>query len=267
VHQSFLAWQRARYAWIAVCVSSAAISAYLLDEPDGPPNGGTWLGYGLGTTGLVLIVWLAWFGLRRRRYGRAGNLQGLLSAHVYFGLALVVIATLHTGFQLHGNVHGLAFVLMLGVVGSGIFGAWAFLRHPKRMTVNRAGATLSRMAAELAALDERCAELALDFPDEIAALVTAAVSPTGDARAPRAAATMAAIRGVQMELGRLEGTPPAEVLALVQALTSRLAVLDRLRRDQRYRAQMLLWRAVHTPLTFGLLAALGVHVFAVFFYW
>jgi len=44
-------------------------------------------------------------------------------------------------------------------------------------------------------------------------------------------------------------------------------VLDRLARDRRYRALMLLWRAVHVPLTLGLLVALFIHVFAVFYYW
>ena len=34
-----------------------------------PPNGGTWLGYTLGTIGALLIVWLMLFGIRKRRYG------------------------------------------------------------------------------------------------------------------------------------------------------------------------------------------------------
>jgi len=271
IHRSFLSWRRFHYARLAAAASALALTVYCLDRPDGPPNGGTLLGYFLGTAGLGLIIWLAWFGIRRRRYGASGGLQGLLSAHVYFGIALILVATLHTGFQLHANIHGLAFVLMLAVVASGIFGAYAFWRYPALMTANRAGATLSGMAAQLAALDASCAELALEFPDDVAALVQAAIAPRaaqgGKPAMPGREPTLAAISGVQAELSGLLGTPPATILALVQALTARLALLDRLARDRRYRALLLLWRAVHVPLTLGLLVALGIHVFSVFFYW
>ena len=38
------------------------------------------------------------------------------------GLSLIVIVTLHTGFQFGWNVHTLAYGLMLLVIVSGIFG-------------------------------------------------------------------------------------------------------------------------------------------------
>jgi hypothetical protein len=59
---------------------------------------------------------------------------------------------------------------------------------------------------------------------------------------------------------------PAEVLPLVQALTKRATIVVKMRRDWRYRAQLLLWRAVHVPLTIALLVALTIHVIAVFYY-
>src|SRR5271168_910931 len=159
-HRSFLSWRDYYYARIAGGMSVLAGLAYVMDRPDGPPNGGTLLGYFLGTLGMGLIIWLAWFGIRRRRYGGTQGLQGLLSAHVWLGVALLVLATLHAGFQLHWNVHGLAFVLMVLVVASGVFGAFAFWRYPPLMTANRGGSTLGGLAAELAALDARCLELA-----------------------------------------------------------------------------------------------------------
>ena len=268
IHRSFLSYRNALYGKIAAAVSILAIALYALDRPDGPPNGGTLLGYTYGTIGLVLIAWLAWFGIRRRRYGGAGSLANLLSAHVYFGTALIVVATLHTGFQLHWNVHGLAYVLMVAVIGSGLFGAYAFWRFPKLMTANRAGETLGKLAASLAAIDLRCQELALSFPDDIATLISACLVRRPGRRALQdRGLTLAAIARVEQQLGQLGGVATADVLALVQSLTQRLAVLDTLVRDRRYRAQMLLWRAVHVPLTLGLLVALGIHVFAVFYNW
>ncbi len=267
LHRSFLSFRDGLYAKLAGGLALIVVALYWLDNPDGPPNGGTWLGYTLGTAGLGLIVWLAWFGIRRRRYGRPGSMENLLSAHVYFGLALIVVATLHTGFQFHWNVHTFAYGLMVLVIGSGIFGAYAFRRYPPLMTANRSGANLSAMTSELASLDLRCQELALNFPDAITALVAqATVRPRG-AKPPDSRATLAAFQAVEQQLNKLEGASPADVLGLVQALTRRVALLDTLNRDRRYRALMLLWRAVHVPLTIGLLAALFIHVFAVFYNW
>ncbi len=260
---------------LAICV--VAILGYWIHHPSGIPNGGSWLGYTYGTVGFGLIGWLSWFGVRRRRYGGQGPLEGWLSAHVYLGLALIVVATLHTGFRFHWNVHTLAFVLMALVIGSGIFGAYAFLRFPQQMTANRGGATLKSMSADLAALDQQCRDLALNFDDETAALVIKATEDYGGkfswaeglfakATNPLEGATGAAIARLRDEVGGAGNVLPQEVLPLVQALTKRATIIVKMRRDWRYRAQLLLWRAVHVPLTIALLVALTIHVIAVFYY-
>ncbi len=258
-------------------LSAVAIVGYWIHSPSGPPNGGTWLGYTYGTVGLGLIFWLAWFGIRRRRYGGQGPLEGWLSAHVYLGLALIVVATLHTGFRFHWNEHTLAFALMVVVIVSGIFGAYAFVRYPALMTSNRAGSTLKSMAGELASLDQQCRDLALNFDDETSALVVQATEDfggkfsfletfTGRGPDPLAGPTGAAIARLRDQIGGEGSASPAEVLPLVQNLTKRATVIVKMRRDWRYRAQLLLWRAVHVPLTIALVLALVIHVFAVFYY-
>jgi hypothetical protein len=265
IHRSFLSWRRGLYGKLAGGTALLAILVYCLDQPDEPPNGGTWLGYTYGMLGLVLIAWLAWFGIRRRRYHAPGRLENLFSAHVYFGLALLVVATLHTGFQFHANVHTLAYALLVLVTGSGIFGSYAFLRYPRLMTANRGGANLAQMAAELASLDVRCQNLARNLPEATARIVRAAVAQTGRVGAP--ATTLAAIAQVQQQLGTLEGAATVDVLALAQTMTRRAAVLEKLHRDRRYRRLLVTWRAIHVPATVALLVALFIHVFAVFYYW
>ena len=70
-------------------MSALAIAAYWIDDPQEPANGGTVLGYTLGTIAALLIVLLAWFGIRKRRYASTlGSVQGWLSAHVYLGATL-----------------------------------------------------------------------------------------------------------------------------------------------------------------------------------
>ena len=54
---------------------------------------------------------------------------------------------------------------------------------------------------------------------------------------------------------------------LVAALSRKNALLQRARRDLRYKALMDVWLHIHVPLSFALLAALIAHIVSVFYYW
>ena len=272
IHRSFLLWRGGYYAWVAAGLCVGCVGLYWLAPPAGPRNGGSFAGYTLGTVGLGLVLWLGWFGLRRRRYGGAGRLDEVLSAHVYLGVAVALVALLHCGFRIHGNVHSLALLLLLGVVASGIFGAAAFWSIPARMTRNRAGMTLATMSAELAAIAVRCRALSLSFPDDIVALVARTTSPVGKDRVMGRRdrlrrLNLAAIAQVQDELVRGRDVTPAEILPLAQSLTQHLTMVERLTADLRYRRTLLLWRVIHVPMTVALVAALAIHVLVVFYDW
>ncbi|MDB5363847.1 MAG: hypothetical protein JWO51_5144 [Rhodospirillales bacterium] len=280
IHRSVLTYRRGLYGKIALLLVAVSILLYALHAPAGGiANGGTWVGYLLGTIGLALIVWLGWFGIRRRQYGpKMFLLEEWLSAHVYLGLALVVTATLHTAFRFGWNVHTLAYGLMVVVILSGAFGLYAFRRYPAAMTKNRNGTPYKSLIEAIVALDFECRELAMSFDDETAALVYQAtctlpafrfrdlssrerVSPTLEAPARAAIARLRAL------VGKTYSADQANVMPLVQALTNRALAVARLRRDQRYRVLMQIWRVIHLPLTVGLLVALGIHVLAVFYFW
>ena len=107
--------------------------------------------------------------MRTRRYGTVSKLQGWLSAHVYLGLSLFIVATLHTGFQFGWNLHTLAYSLMMVVITSGFFGIYAYARYPRLMTENRRGVTTDEVYSEIGELDRECRQVASTMPDEIAA--------------------------------------------------------------------------------------------------
>ncbi len=154
MHQSFLSYRNFFYLKIALGLCAFAILAYAIHHPADPPNGGTWLGYTLGSLGAGLIGWLAWFGVRKRLYHGTNNLLvAWLSAHIYLGTALIVIVTLHTGFQLGWNVHTLAYVLTMLVIASGFYGLYAYLSYPRLLAANRGGMTRDVMISEVAELD------------------------------------------------------------------------------------------------------------------
>jgi hypothetical protein len=275
-HQSILEYARFRWFKAAFVVSIVAVAAYLWHSPAIKPYGGTWLGYTLGTVGAVLILWLLWYGVRKRRYrSTLGTVQGWLSAHVYLGTALVVVVTLHTGFELGWNVHTLAYVLMLGVVFSGFYGVYAYLRVPGAMTDNLGADSLPSMMLRIGDLDREMRDKAMSLPDPLVSLVERSVGESRlggsfrrlvSGRDP-SCATAAAVREWSVHARSLTGDRAKLDKEVYGLLLQKNQLLERARRDLQHQSVLELWLYVHVPLAFMLLAALTAHVVSVFIYW
>jgi hypothetical protein len=275
-HVSFVVFEHWRYLKIAIGLSLAAIVIYLVDRPLGGRYGGSWAGYTLGTAGAGLIVWLTWYGYRKRTYADSPErLAALLSAHIYFGLALLLIATLHTGFRFGWNVHTLAYVLMCLVIGSGIFGVVVYRRFPRLMTDNRSNMTQSLMFNRLAALNNELQSKALSLDEASAAMVLRAVETTAiggsgwrqlSGRYPDCT-TAAAIAAMATASEPTTDEIAAARRTVRVLLEEKGAMLTRLRRDIRYKAMMDVWLYIHIPITFALISALTAHIGAEFFLW
>ncbi|HRE14462.1 MAG TPA: hypothetical protein PLD37_09735 [Usitatibacteraceae bacterium] len=257
-------------------LSIASAAVYLWHDPPLKPYGGTWLGYTLGTIGALLILWLLWFGVRKRRYfARFATAQGWLSAHVYLGTALLVVATLHTGFELGWNVHTLAYILMVSVIVSGFYGVYIYMTVPGLMTANRGEDTLDGMILKIADLDKEIREKALSLPDQILKTVNQSLDGTrlggsvGRILSGRddACPTARAVRDLP-EIGkRLSGDVAKLNHEVYTLLLQKNEILQRARRDLRFKARLDLWLYFHVPLSIALLASLTVHVISVFLYW
>ena len=281
-HQSLLEYKHGRYLKLSLGLCAAAIGAYAWHDPSTvylKPYGGTWLGYTLGTVGAVLILWLMLLGVRKRRYrSSTGSVQGWTSAHVYLGVSLIIIATLHSAFEFGWNVHTLAYALMLLVIVSGSYGVYAYLRYPELMTSNLGDDTLEAMVLKIADLDRKCRRLALDLPDEVNLIVMGASRATvrqaqvgcsfrqqlaGDAvRCP----TRVACEELSRIGSKFSGEQAVLNGQLLTAMTRKSVIIDRVRRDLRFRALMRIWLFFHVPLSFALVAAVIAHVVAVFYY-
>jgi hypothetical protein len=269
-HEGFLVHKRMRWLKLATVLCLAAIVVYAFIDVDPRPNGGSWYGYTLGTIGAGLIVWLALLGIRKRRMNPGvWSLKAWTSAHVYLGLSLIVIATLHTGFQFGWNVHTLAYTLMMLVIASGVYGIVVYAVLPSRLSNNRREMTKSQMLDALDALDRQLESAAQPLGREESDLVIGALEqdPFAGGLAMRLSGrlrhcrTAAAIDG----LGPMADTPDEQrVLAL---LTKRRAQLDQIRRHLRLKAMLEVWLFVHVPLTIALLGALTAHIVSVFYYW
>ncbi len=178
-HVSFLTHGGRRFLWIGLGLSLLSVLLYLIHDPVEGRTGSTWLGYTLGTLGALLIAWLAWLGIRKRQFNSGrGSLVGWVSAHVYLGLSLLVVGTLHAGFELGWNVHSLAYVLMVAVILTGIYGVIAYAMLPARITAGREQFEFRAMVEQFNDLNDSLLALADRVDPEIHAVVARSVSRT-----------------------------------------------------------------------------------------
>lgn len=270
-HESFLVHKRFRWLKIALALSIIVSIGYVFADVDPRPNGGTWYGYTLGTIGVALIVWLSLLGIRKRAMTRGRwSLKAWTSAHVYLGLSLMVIGTLHTGFQLGWNVHTLAWALMMLVIVSGIYGVVVYATLPEKLSTNRGEMSKRQMVEALAAIDRQLDAAAQPLAREESDLVIAALEQDvfeagviarlannyPRCRTERARGAFAADRSRDEHEDRVFGL-----------LQRRSAQLAQIRRQMQLRALLDIWLYVHVPATVGLLGALTAHVISVFYYW
>jgi hypothetical protein len=273
-HEGFLRYRRMRWLKAALALCLIVILAYAMADAKPRPNGGSWLGYMLGTIGALLIVWLALLGVRKRTMQRgAWSLKAWTSAHVYLGSSLVVIATLHSGFQFGWNVHTLAWALMILVIASGIYGAVVYTMMPSALSSNRDQMTERQMIEALAAIDRQLEQAAQSLerrwtePVE-AALGEHAVDGGLWWRLTASRRTGPTQQVVDIFNRAVASEADDSALLRIEALLQRrLAELERMRRHARLKAQLEIWLYIHVPATFALIAALTAHIVSVFFYW
>lgn len=300
MHQSILSYKGSRYLWISILLCLGAIIAYVLDESAMPANGGTALGYTLGTISALLILLLMWFGIRKRRYkSKMGTVGGWLSAHVYLGLSLIVVATLHTGFQFGWNVHTLAYVLMIIVIVSGIYGVYCYLHFPLLMTNNREEASPDSLLRQIQEIDRKALSIASNISPETHETILQSIRRTrvgggvldiifgrikqsnleslvkqikvGDKKPGKKMDDMDTT-STMMFMAKSITTGSFDSNEQLRQLTDLLIgqkekLLGQLRRDLQYKAYMDMWLFIHVPISFALLAALIIHILSVFFYW
>ena len=297
MYDSILNYSQYRYLKQAAALVFIALLLYLSATPGESPNGGTWQGYTLGIISAALILFLLWFGIRKRQYYRTETpLVRWASAHVYLGISLPVVVSLHCGFQFGWNVHTLAYTLMVLVVLSGFYGLYAYLVFPAAVTANRKGVTRKAMIVAIAQLNETCLMLAEDLSAEAHHYVLQEVVETRlGGTLWQQITTGTALQILQSKLAGslvvseqaalgMESLSPEDflrnylrkaqstqeihrIMELLKVLNERHTMVSRVRHDIRYHTFMKCWLLLHIPLACALLAAVLVHVISVFFYW
>ncbi len=277
MHDGFL--KHAGYKWLKIAsfIMLVCIVSYLFIDVSPRHNGGSWYGYTLGTIGAGLILWLTMLGVRKRAMTPGKwSLKAWTSAHIYLGLSLIIIGTLHTGFQFGWNIHTAAYAFMMIVIISGIIGIYFYATIPQALSNNRDEMTETQMLESLRSLDRQLHEAAQPLSVEHAALVLQSLEqdPFGGGFLKRVSGKYpnCATRAAQADLRRERAYQPRmggdDPLDKVDALLEKKeATLARVRRHLRLKALLQVWLFVHVPMTFALIASLSAHIISVFFYW
>jgi len=295
LRESILKYSNKRYLWVSLAIVAVTGLAYWFHDPQEPPNGGTALGYTLGVVATVIILWLTWFGIRKRSYSsKQGTVQGWLSAHVYIGVVLLYVALLHSGFQYGPNVHTLALVLMILVIASGLFGVYVYMKYPTRLSHVRGGANRSELIDELDDIDNRSTRVATELDPQFQEVVASGIRRTqlggsilgrlrGQDRSqimlPKSSdgqrSSVVANAGQEAVLDWLaeqqsrssDASLAGTIAELSALLRNKRKLLKQINEDLRLQATLEIWLFVHVPLTAALLVALAVHIVTVFLYW
>ncbi|MEQ1688289.1 MAG: hypothetical protein ABL874_06930 [Sphingopyxis sp.] len=276
LHEGFLAHANYRWLKVAIGLFLTSIVSYFLVDVAPRHNGGSWYGYTLGTIGALLILWLTLLGVRKRAMTRGPwSLKAWTSAHVYLGLSLAVIGTLHGGFQLGWNVHTLSWSLMMLVIASGVWGISVYSTLPSALSNNRDERTQAQMLDDIRSLDRQLHEAAQALGSGDAAIVQGSLSSDPFAGSLwsrlsgryRRCATAQALAAVRAQTGQRYDSGHDPLEKIDGLLTRKLAALGRLRRHLKLKALLEVWLYIHVPMTFALIAALTAHIVSVFFYW
>lgn len=205
--------------------------------------------------------------------------------HIFLGLALIIFVSLHSGFQLGWNVHTLAYVLVITVVLTGIYGIVVYTVYPTNITLNRQNMTRDQMMQEVIELDRLTQNLAVSIDQQTAAWIDSAIQGTrvgGGVLAQlsgRDFSFMESRRQSNADQKRLTSLIAeqrsksqnadgiAKLQELMQLIGNKRNWLKRIRQDIAMQARMEIWRYLHVPLSLALLASLIAHVVSVFVYW
>lgn len=271
IQETFLNYRNFRWLKVFSTLTLIFIIAYFAYQPFGGRKGDTIIGYTYGVLATLGIIYLTWYGKRKRTYhAHITNLRGCLSAHVWLGVSLAILVPLHCGFEFGMNVHTLAYVLMLVVIASGIWGAWRYITLAPHIESHRGGGSLASQVDMLSQLSRELEKLSKEKSDVFLKLISSADFPVRISL--RSALLQKEIPAldenvIAAQLDDLSTSEQRDALTAIALLKRKREVVASILEEAATSAKMRLWLYIHLPISIALLVALTVHIISVFIYW
>jgi len=258
-------------------VALAALAAaywYAGRESPEPLRGGSPIGLAYGVLGLLAILALLWFGVRKRSYRSTwGRLETWLHVHVYLGLLCVFVVLFHSGFRFQDRVAVAAFAALAVVAVSGLAGALLYTTVPRQLTPLEGDATPEEIAGQLDQLARSMARLA---SGKSAALQRVYRGLVARSLPRRLAGWRLLWRGgfrpldpaalSRAHLGRVDAAEQADLRQLLVLYRQHQELHRRLAAQQRYRNLLDVWLWVHLPFSVVLVVLVAAHLVGALLY-
>lgn len=243
---------------------------YIVDRPLGGRNGGTVLGYTYGTLAAVGILYLMYYGIRKRSYhAKYTTLKGALAAHVWLGIALSIIVPLHSAFQFGLNVHTLAYVLMMVVIISGIIGAVYYVGLAPEIPSHRGAGTIKKHLEQIKIIESDLESLIASKSDQFVDLkgkIDVTYKPSFWSLVLSSPPKLTDKSEIAELLHNLSEGESEEALKMISLVDKKVELIQQMQREVKIMAKLKIWLYIHLPVSFALLAALLIHIFTVFYY-
>lgn len=272
--ENILNYKNYKWLWISVFLCLVCALAYVIDNPVGGASGGTFLGYTLGILSTIIILYLTWYGIRKRSYySKLTTLKGVLASHVWLGIALVLLVPLHSGFSFGWNVHTLTYALMLGTIISGVWGVYLFRTYPYLLYSQRGGASANQLASSLYVLNEELVgivnrsdrELSKEFTqwvrklDQNLSVSFFKILFKGHVK-PFDEEEMSDL------LGSLPKNEQKDAFSVIKIVDRKRQIIKQLQEESFAQNLIRGWLYIHLPISIGLIVALMIHILSVFYY-
>lgn len=270
VARSGILWRR-----IFIVLLAVVVGAFIWSVRREFPHGGSLIGLIYGTAGYLLILLLAFYGVRKRWYrSTLGTMEQWLQSHIYLGILVLVLLSLHTGGRFNDMVAVTTFILCAVVVLSGMAGAIFFVTVPRLLTEVESNLTVEEISQQLNQLARNMARTASGRSAPFVRIYDGLISESMPG-------WLAGWRLLFSRLRKKNQQGPADwskLLALVgkdeQEQLRQMLVLSRQRKEllmrlmyqQRYKNILEFWLYIHVPVTIALIVFGTVHVIAVFYY-
>lgn len=269
-HETFINYKSWRWFWISLAGIVAAIIFYCINDPILPQSGSTEYGYTLGIICGVLMVYLLWYGSRKRSYfSKFTTLREVLSAHIWIGIALLFLIPLHTGFRFHWNVHTYTFIFCILTIITGIWGTYFYRVLPKEISSNRGEGSLkthieqfNSNTAEIVKLNkatEGRLESFISFVDNIKlpTVITLLLGKRAVCRSHLESSDA---------LSMVTNDDRASALKVIELADKKFEVIQKIEKEVMVQTWLKLWLYFHVPLACGAGILLIIHIIVVLYF-
>lgn len=268
--ENFINYAGWRWFWITVAIVVLACAWYLFDDPLTPKSGSTVYGYTIGILSGTAMIYLLWYGSRKRRYfAQATTLKEVLSAHVWIGLALLILVPLHSGFRFHWNVHTVTYLLCVLTIVTGVWGIYLYRALPKEIKSNRGEGSIKNLLEQFENLGQSLRRMESGKSDAFVHFISRFDTYAVPALPLLLIGKRAKPLSKEETAAALRGIPDSErtdILGAISVIDKRYEFLVRIEKEALVQCWLKIWLTLHVPLACGSMLLLIIHIISVLYY-